>query len=160
LLLAFKLPDRTAASVVNKLNEIENRIGAENFVKLFSTITFDNGKEFSRVSEIEKSTINENAQRIKTYFANAYHSWERGSNENANGWIRYYFPKGTIFKNVSDRKLLNKINKINFAKRNILNGLSAVELFKQEKPELLNIIEKLGITNPYQNMGSYLNDLI
>lgn len=71
-----------------------------------------------------------------------------------------YFPKGTIFKNVSDRKLLNKINKINFAKRNILNGLSAVELFKQEKPELLNIIEKLGITNPYQNMGSYLNDLI
>ena len=160
LLLAFKLPDRTAASVVNKLNEIENQIGAENFVKLFSTITFDNGKEFSRVSEIEKSTINENAQRIKTYFANAYHSWERGSNENANGWIRYYFPKGTIFKNVSDRKLLNKINKINFAKRNILNGLSAVELFKQEKPELLNIIEKLGITNPYQNMGSYLNDLI
>ncbi|HHX67181.1 MAG TPA: IS30 family transposase [Gallicola sp.] len=160
LLLAFKLPDRTATSVVNKFNEIENKIGTENFVKLFSTITFDNGGEFSKVFEMEKSSLLENAQRIKTYFANAYHSWERGSNENANGWIRYYFPKGTAFTNVSERKLLHKINKINFAKRNILNGISAVELFKQEKPELLNIIEQLGITNPYQNMGTYLNNII
>ncbi len=160
LLLAFKLPDRTTTSVVNKLNEIENKIGTENFTKLFSTITFDNGKEFSKVDEMEKSSIAENVQRIKTYFANAYHSWERGSNENANGWIRYYFPKGTMFKQVSENKLIHKINKINYAKRNILNGLSAVDLFKQEKPELAKIVEQLGIVNPYQNIGSYLNAII
>lgn len=109
---------------------------------------------------MEKSSIAENVQRIKTYFANAYHSWERGSNENANGWIRYYFPKGTMFKQVSENKLIHKINKINYAKRNILNGLSAVDLFKQEKPELAKIVEQLGIVNPYQNIGSYLNAII
>jgi IS30 family transposase len=160
LLLAFKLPDRTATSVVNKFNEIENAIGTANFAKLFSTITFDNGVEFSKVNDIEKSVLTENVQRIKTYFANAYHSWERGSNENANGWIRYFFPKSTIFKDVSERKLAKIINKINHAKRRILKGQSAVDLLKQEKPELIEIVERLGIVNPYRNMGSYLNAIV
>lgn len=157
LLLAFKLKDRTADSVVKKFDELENIIGTENFVKLFLSMTFDNGLEFSKITELEKSSLVEKAQRIKTYFANAYHSWERGSNENANGSIRYYFPKGTDFKDVSDKKLAKVINKINYAKRHVLKGQSAVDLVKQEQPELFKIIEQLGVVNPYQNMGTYLN---
>ena len=51
------------------------------------TITFDNGKEFSKHENITKKT------GAVCYFATPYHSWERGLNENTNGLIRQYFPK-------------------------------------------------------------------
>lgn len=53
------------------------------------TITSDNGKEFAGHQEIAK------ALEIDFYFAHPYHSWERGSNENLNGLVRQYIPKGT-----------------------------------------------------------------
>jgi IS30 family transposase len=63
------------------------------------TITFDNGKEFAyHLAAAE-------ALEAKTYFAQPYHSWERGLNENTNGLIRQYFPKGTDFDTVSDEEV-------------------------------------------------------
>jgi len=56
------------------------------------TITCDNGKEFAAHEEISE------ALEAETYFAHPYASWERGTNENTNGLIRQYFPKGTYFK--------------------------------------------------------------
>ena len=55
----------------------------------FKTITADNGSEFHSYKEIERAT------GVTIYFANPYHSWERGSNENFNGLVRGYIPKGT-----------------------------------------------------------------
>src|SRR3989344_2212008 len=55
------------------------------------TETLDNGNEFSRYESLEKET------GMEIYFAYPYHSWERGSNENFNGLLRQYFPKGTPF---------------------------------------------------------------
>ena len=55
--------------------------------RLFKTITSDNGTEFHDYKKIEKAT------GVPIYFANPYHSWERGSNENTNGLIRQYLPK-------------------------------------------------------------------
>ena len=52
------------------------------------TITSDNGTEFHRYAEIEA------ASGVKFYFATPHHSWERGTNENTNGLIRQYLPKG------------------------------------------------------------------
>ncbi len=49
----------------------------------------DNGKEFCFHKEIARKS------KIFIYFAKPYHSWERGANENTNGLIRQYFPKGT-----------------------------------------------------------------
>ena len=53
----------------------------------FKTITADNGTEFHDYEVIEATT------GVRFYFATPYHSWERGSNENANGLIRQYLPK-------------------------------------------------------------------
>jgi transposase, IS30 family len=54
------------------------------------TITYDNGKEFASHVEIATSL------RSLSYFAKAYHSWERGLNEHTNGLFRQYFPKVQI----------------------------------------------------------------
>jgi IS30 family transposase len=73
----------------------------------FRSITFDNGVEFGGYNEIEKQCS------IKCYFANPYHSWERGSNENLNGLIRQYLPKGTSMKEVTQKdcnKIANNLN--------------------------------------------------
>ena len=61
----------------------------------FETITADNGTEFHGYEDIERVTD------VKFYFAQPYHSWERGSNENLNGLIRQYLPKRTCLKHVT-----------------------------------------------------------
>ena len=60
------------------------------------TITFDNGKEFAEHKEMKKKT------GAMIYFAHPYSSWERGLNENSNGLIRQYFPKGSSFEHITD----------------------------------------------------------
>ena len=59
------------------------------------TITFDNGTEFHGYRDIERNL------NIQCYFATPYHSWERGSNENLNGLIRQYLPKGMCLRSVT-----------------------------------------------------------
>jgi transposase, IS30 family len=59
------------------------------------TITFDNGTEFHGYKILEEQ------YPVTCYFATPYHSWERGTNENTNGLIRQYIPKGTCMKNIT-----------------------------------------------------------
>jgi IS30 family transposase len=59
------------------------------------SITFDNGTEFHGYRDIERRL------NVQCYFATPYHSWERGSNENLNGLIRQYLPKGMCLRNIS-----------------------------------------------------------
>jgi len=59
------------------------------------TITADNGCEFHNYKDLEQ------ALETEVYFATPHHAWERGTNENANGLIRQYFPKGTNLINVT-----------------------------------------------------------
>jgi len=61
----------------------------------FKTITFDNGTEFHDYSLLEARFP------VKVYFATPYHSWERGSNENFNGLLRQYLPKGMCMRAVT-----------------------------------------------------------
>jgi IS30 family transposase len=61
----------------------------------FKTITFDNGTEFHDYARLEQRFP------LKIYFATPYHSWERGSNENFNGLLRQYLPKGTCMSTVT-----------------------------------------------------------
>ena len=61
------------------------------------TITADNGTEFHGYRQIEA------VQAVKFYFANPHHSWERGTNENTNGLIRQYLPKGQTMAGITQR---------------------------------------------------------
>ena len=63
------------------------------------TLTLDNGTENTGHESITRKTD------IKCYFAHPYHSWERGTNENTNGLIRYYLPKGTDFSTITKQQL-------------------------------------------------------
>lgn len=62
----------------------------------FETLTLDNGTEFHAYGKLE-----ERFPTMKIYFATPYHSWERGCNENFNGLLRQYIPKGTCMSSVT-----------------------------------------------------------
>jgi IS30 family transposase len=63
------------------------------------SLTLDNGKEFARHEDIARNT------RMDVFFANPYHSWERGTNENTNGLIRRLYPKKSSFAGIGDAEL-------------------------------------------------------
>jgi IS30 family transposase len=102
LLLIGKLQDRTCDSLNRRVIRLINRHDG-----LFETITADNGTEFHDYKGIEGRT-----QAI-FYFARPYHSWERGSNENANGLIRQYLPRGTSMAAVSQHLCNSIARKLN-----------------------------------------------
>ena len=90
---------------------------------LTKTITADNGLQFAR-----HETVTEELG-IKFYFAKPYHSWERGSNENLNGLIRQYIPKGTDFDTLTREDLLAIQEKINNRPRKRLAFSSPNDIF-------------------------------
>ena len=67
---------------------------------MFKSITFDNGFEFSQMSELEK--LGDSIHEMKIYYAHAYSSWERGSNENINGLLREFVPKGVSIHHLTE----------------------------------------------------------
>ncbi len=93
--------------------------------KLIHTITADNGKEFAKHEEIAQKL------EINFYFCKPYHSWERGANENTNGLIRQYIPKGTDFSEVTAKQIKWIENKLNNRPRKRLGYLTPNEKFKQ-----------------------------
>jgi len=87
------------------------------------TITLDNGSE--HVDHIKlKETLG-----IKTYFADPYSAYQRGGNENANLWIRYYFPKGTDFSTISNEDLKDVEWELNNRPRKRLGFKKPLEVF-------------------------------
>lgn len=79
------------------------------------TMTYDNGKEFAYHEKIS-SELN-----AKAYFAHPYHSWERGLNENMNGLIRQYAPKGSDFNKLNEDDTKFIMNRLNNRPRKCLN---------------------------------------
>lgn len=87
------------------------------------SVTHDNGRE----NHLHYQLTDELG--IKTYFADPYSSWQRGSNENANGILRRYFPKGTDFSTVSQSEINDVIWEINSKPRKCLGYNTAQEVF-------------------------------
>ena len=121
--IIIRLPNKTQRAVKRALDRLERRLGTK-FKKKFKTITTDNGSEFLDFESLQRS-CKTNTQRFKMYFAHAYSSWERGSNENANGIIRRFFPKGTDFSQISLAKIQAVEDWMNAYPRRILGGISA-----------------------------------
>lgn len=87
------------------------------------TITSDNGREFAQHETIARTL------GADVYFAHPYHSWERGTNENTNGLVRQYFPKGTNLLKIDEEQVESAAEKINNRPRKVLGWKSAREIF-------------------------------
>jgi len=71
--------------------------------------------------------------RINFYFARPYHSWERGANENINGLVRKYFPKGTDFSEVTEQQVETVEDLINSRPRKRLEYYTPIEFINTLK---------------------------
>ncbi len=125
--IIMKIASKTTKEVVRSLNRIERNLGAR-FKRVFQTITVDNGSEFMDTDGIEKSCRCKRP-RTKVYYCHPYSSWERGSNENTNGIIRRFIPKGTLIDQYSDKEIFRVQRWINNYPRKVLGYLSAQILF-------------------------------
>jgi len=87
------------------------------------TLTLDNGFEMNQYEEMERRT------GLVVYFARPYHSWERGTNENTNGLLRYYFPKKTSFANLTQAQIDRAVHRLNTRPRKRLGYQSPHAVF-------------------------------
>ncbi len=126
-----KAKDKTALSLVFFLNKLERKYKTF-FPLIFKTITVDNGSEFAYCDEMESSSIYKNKKRTKFYYCHPYSSYERGTNENQNGFIRRFLPKGTLFESISQKRIDEIATFINQYPR---------ELFKFDNSENLFLCE-------------------
>jgi IS30 family transposase len=126
-LVAQVMKDRTAGEM--------NRVTVAAFEAIpeaqRKTMTFDNGKEFSKHEQLTVTL------GVQCYFANPYHSWERGLNEHTNGLIRQFFPKGTNFRIVKQHEVDKVVELINHRPRKSLGYLRSCSIL--DKPSLSEI---------------------
>jgi IS30 family transposase len=92
------------------------------------SITFDNGTEFARCHRLEKHLA------LKLYFADPGCPYQRGTNENTNGLIRQYFPKGTDFQDISHANVRRVENLLNNRPRACLGFKTPAEVFFEKHP--------------------------
>lgn len=117
-----KNAEELADKVTSELKELSHRI---------KTITLDNGLEFAEHERIASEL------KAKIYFANPYASWERGINENTNGLIRQYFPKGSDFSEVGEEEIQFAMERLNNRPRATRGGKTPNELFLGQRVDLL-----------------------
>lgn len=122
LRLTGKRADLLAEVVVQGMRHLRDSV---------KTITLDNGLEFAKHEVIAQGL------GADIYFAHPYASWERGINENTNGLIRQYFPKGTDFSDVSDDQIEHVMNRLNNRPRATRGYRTPNELFMGQQVDLL-----------------------
>lgn len=116
----FKLEGKVSESVKEKIKKLRKMLPK----KLLKSITFDNGKEFSKHRGINLETL------IEIYFANPGNPHERGTNENTNGLLREYFPKGRNLKKVDNTELSEVFLELNTRPRKCLNYNTPLEILQ------------------------------
>ena len=89
------------------------------------SLTLDNGPEMQLPERIERGL------GLKVYYATPYHSWERGCNENANGLLRYFFPKKTSFAGLTQHRLDQAVALLNNRPRKRLNWQTPAQVLKR-----------------------------
>lgn len=129
--MMFNVGDRESGRVVEVLDNLEKEYG-DYFSKIFKSITFDNGAEFS------SSEAMEGEARTKVYYAHPYSSWERGSNENWNGIVRRFIPKGSSFERLTEHDLARISGYINTLPRKRHNYKTPQQLWEAELNVIIN----------------------
>lgn len=118
-MLAGKLHSRNAELTENVIVNLLRNVPVK-------SISLDNGSEFSRFKEIEKQL------NVPIYFAEPHKPWQRGTNENTNDIIRFFFPKGCNFHQISDDEIQTVVELINTRPRKCLNWKTPKEVFLNE----------------------------
>ena len=133
--LIIKLKNRKSATVrkgfVKEFNQINSL-----YTK---TLTYDNGTEMAQHEQFSEQT------GMPVYFAHPYSSWERGTNENTNGLIRRFFPKGTDFNQVTEKELKMAQKALNNRPRKVLGYRTPNQIMEMEFLKYLN--KKYGDVN-------------
>jgi len=114
-----RLPNKTALETKSALVDAINELG-EHHIK---SITFDNGTENMRHIDLRDT------YEIRTYFCDAYCSWQKGLVENINGLIRQYFPRYTDMSKVTDEQIYEVQEKLNNRPRKSLGFLTPNQAF-------------------------------
>ena len=126
LLLTVRVTNKTKKAVADAIKRM-----LKPYRHLCKTITFDNGGEFAAHEEIARSL------RCDIYFAKPYHSWQRGLNENTNGLLRRFFPKGMKIGGLSKKEIERAAFLISIRPRKTLNYLNPIEFLAGERVSLI-----------------------
>lgn len=121
-LIARQVDACATAPVTRQLQQTLRRMPAEKR----RSLTLDNGREFARPMELERRLD------LPIYFAHPYHSWERGTNENTNGLLRQYLPKGSDLTLVTAPQLRSHVRQLNHRPRKCLDFQTPFEVFHAE----------------------------
>jgi IS30 family transposase len=119
--------DHTAQRVGDALITVLARLPAS----LRRTLTWDQGNELFHHERIETTA------GIRVYFADPHSPWQRGSNENTNGLLRQYFPKGTDLGQATDQQIRHVADELNDRPRACLNDRSPAQLVRRWRHQLM-----------------------
>jgi transposase, IS30 family len=119
--MLVKIPSKDTETVINALIKHAHKLPIE----LYKSLTWDRGKE---LADHKRFTL---ATDIKVYFCDPQNPWQRGTNENTNGLLRQYFPKGTDLSVHSQSKLNAVARQLNERPRKTLNFETPAERFNQ-----------------------------
>lgn len=124
LTIIVKIQSKDADHVQQKIRDRLKDLAAEHR----RSITFDNGTEFARCHRLEKHL------GLELYFADPGCPYQRGTNENTNGLIRQYFPKGTDFRTVSHQRVREVEDRLNDRPRACLGFRTPREVSAEQDP--------------------------
>jgi IS30 family transposase len=119
--MLMKVAGKDTETVINALIKNARKLPEE----LYKSLTWDRGKE---MADHKRFTL---ATDIQVYFCDPQNPWQRGSNENTNGLLRQYFPKGTDLSGYSQAKLNAVARRLNERPRKTLNFETPAERFHQ-----------------------------
>jgi IS30 family transposase len=121
LVMLVRVPSKDTKTVVNALIKQAHKLPRE----LYKSLTWDRGKE---MADHERFSLDTD---IKVYFCDPQSPWQRGSNENTNGLLRQYFPKGMDLSNVHQNRLNAVARRLNERPRKTLEYRTPAERFAQ-----------------------------
>jgi len=119
--LLARVKSKDTETVINALIKQAHKLPRE----LYKSLTWDRGKEMADHQRFSLATD------VKVYFCDPQNPWQRGSNENTNGLLRQYFPKGMDLSNVHQNKLNAVARRLNERPRETLNFETPAERFNQ-----------------------------
>jgi IS30 family transposase len=119
--MLVKIGCKDTETVINALIKHARKLPEE----LYQSLTWDRGKEMAGHKRFTLATD------IQVYFCDPYHPWQRGSNENTNGLLRQYFPKGIDLSTYSQAELSAVARQLNERPRKTLNYETPAQRFHQ-----------------------------